>query len=101
MALPPEVVDFRHELVSTVLVSALIGGIVYPFKSAKKKWEGMISKLDEVHSELKAQRTNCLSTLQNQGDKQIELLRDTVKVLNDMHLDQRELLGKLNTHRSE
>jgi hypothetical protein len=95
------------EAVSGIVLS--IGGyiVLFPIRTLisgiKDKWDAQVTiqaeqtkALEEVKTELVQQRTNCLATLTSQGDKQIDLLKDAVKVLNDMHLDQRTLLGKLD-----
>jgi hypothetical protein len=88
------------EAVSGVVLS--VGGyiVLFPIRtlisSIKTAWAVQTKALTDIQAELVAQRTNCLSTLSSQGESQIELLKETVKVLNDMHLDQRTLLGRLD-----
>lgn len=62
-------------------------------KSVKAQWQSVTKQLGEVHTELTTQRTNCLTTLQKQGDEQIKLLGEMTGTLREMHLDQRETLG--------
>jgi hypothetical protein len=70
-------------------IAAAVAGVIalfsWPFK-----------KLTVIHDELTTQRTNCLATLAQQGDTQIDLLGKAVNILEDMHLDQRELLGRID-----
>jgi hypothetical protein len=51
--------------------------------------------LDAVHTELTAQRTNCLDTLQRQGDKQVDLLGKSVDVLSEIRTDMKITLEHL------
>jgi hypothetical protein len=87
--------DFRHEVVVTLMVTGFLGAVSYPFRQAKAKWEAMTAKLNDVHAELTLQRSNCLTTLQTQGDKQIECLEKVADTLGDIRLDNREMLTHL------
>lgn len=69
-----------------------------PFKKMKEIFEGLKSSLDKVQTELVTQRSNCLTTLQTQGDTQIAVLKEVSKTLQDMHLDQKTTLGMLQGH---
>jgi hypothetical protein len=90
---------FRHELVSTVLVSAFIGALMWPFKRVVAAYKETTAKLEAVHNELTTQRENCLTSLQRQGDKQIELLGKAVDVLGEMHTDSKLMLEHLRDER--
>lgn len=87
--------QFKHEAVITVLVSAFLGAASWPFRTVKKEWSSLTNKLDAVHVELSTQRNNCLTTLQNQGNEQIELLGKVADTLGEMRLDNREMLTHL------
>jgi ABC-type enterochelin transport system substrate-binding protein len=63
---------------------------MWPVRKAKKEWVALKTNLQETHKELVQQRTNCLTTLQQQGETQIELLGKTVAVLDGLRLDTRE-----------
>lgn len=52
--------------------------LMYPFKFIKNEWSAAKNKLDAVHQELAVQRTNCLTTIQEDGKKQIDLLTKMV-----------------------
>jgi hypothetical protein len=88
------------EALSGGVVTIVLWVIFFPVRTVyariSAEWFRATAQLDEVNKELVHQRTNCLATLTTQGDSQIELLKETVKVLNDMHLDQRTLLGRLD-----
>jgi hypothetical protein len=73
-----------------LVFTGLIGAIMWPVRKTKKEWSKLTTKLDAVHMELVTQRSNCLATLQVQGDTQIELLGKTVAVLDGLRLDTRE-----------
>jgi len=78
-----------------LVFTGLIGAIMWPVRKAKKEWSKLTTKLDAVHMELVTQRSNCLATLQVQGDTQIELLSKTVAALDGVRLDLREQMGIL------
>jgi hypothetical protein len=80
------------EAVSGIVLS--LGGyiLLFPIRTLIK---GITAKWDEQTLALKETKAELL-TLGTQGDTQIDLLKDVVKVLNDMHLDQRTLLGRLD-----
>jgi hypothetical protein len=73
-----------------LVFTGLIGAIMWPVRKAKKEWVALKTNLQETHKELVQQRTNCLTTLQQQGETQIELLGKTVAVLDGLRLDTRE-----------
>lgn len=87
--------QFRHEVVVTIMVSTFLAAVSYPFRKAKEEWFALTTKLDGVRSELEHQRSNCLATLQTQGNKQIEVLEEVAKVLTDIRLDNREIVTHL------
>jgi len=86
---------FRHELVSAVLVSAFLGVIAMPFKRIIKAYRETKDKLEDIAKELTAQRTNCLDTLQRQGDAQVALLGKSVEVLSEIKTDMKLTLEHL------
>lgn len=77
-------------ILSKAFVGLVITGVgtllIYPFKKA-------IRWTSEIKEELVHQRRNCLTTLQAQGNQQVELLTKVVGTLESMHLDQRETLA--------
>ena len=87
--------QFKHELVVTVLVSVFLAAVSYPIRRAKKEWFALTTKINDVHNELAVQRSNCLTTLQQQGTQQIELLSKTVETLGEIRLDNREMITHL------
>ena len=72
---------------------------MWPVRKIRKEWT--VLKVDQaaIHQELVKQRENCLTTLQAQGDRQIELLGEVSKTLTGMALSQAEMTGycKANT----
>jgi hypothetical protein len=93
--LPDILRTFKHEVVSAILVSLFIGGITLPFRKLITAYRETKSKLEDISTELTEQRTNCLNTLQKQGDEQIKLLGKSVDVLQNIQLDNREMLTHL------
>lgn len=76
-----------------------VGGwiLMFPVRTliakAKELLDTFDKRLSSMQSELVQQRTNCLTTLQNQGDKQIEVLEKMSGTLEQMHLSQAEMAG--------
>ena len=91
----PLVEQFWHELIFTALIAIVMGVAVWPYKKVKAAYAALLEGQKAVQVELSTQRTNCLATLQDQGEKQIEILGKVADTLNAMHLDQRELLGRI------
>ena len=67
--------------------------VLWPFRKARKEWTALKEEQKLIHQELVTQRTNCLTTLQNQGDRQIELLGTMSTTLTGMALSQAEMTG--------
>jgi septal ring factor EnvC (AmiA/AmiB activator) len=86
---------FRHELVSTVLVSVFLGGAMWPIRKVKAAYKETQDALQSISKELSEQRSNCLMTLQQQGDEQVKLLGKAVDVLQEMHTDSKLMLEHL------
>lgn len=78
-------------------LSGLLGVFMWPFRKARKEWTALKAEQALIHEELVKQRTNCLSTLQQQGVQQIELLTKTVAALDGVRLDLAEQTGCLRT----
>jgi hypothetical protein len=95
MSIPNFVVTFRHELVSSVLISILLAAAAWPFRKLKFEWLKATAHLDAITTELTEQRTNCLATLQRQGDAQVNLLGKAVATLDGVRLDFAEQRGML------
>lgn len=92
-------IEILHEVEIGLVIT--IGGwaLMFPVRTLiskiKEAWDSQGKLLREVHAELTTQRTNCLTTLQTQGGKQIEVLEQVASTLNDMHLQQVEMTGYL------
>lgn len=90
-----------EHLVNKALIGIVVAGVgallmyplKYPFKKAKAEWQSLKDNIDSAKTELVQQRTNCLATLQEQGEEQIKLLGKCANTLEAMHLDQKETLG--------
>lgn len=98
MALP----EFVHQLGPLVLkgfvgivLTGLLGILMYPFRKINKEWKALRGSIEDTHTELTQQRTNCLATLQKQGEEQIILLTRTVSALDGVRLDLAEQTGYL------
>ena len=81
------------KVVIGLTVTGLIGGIMWPFRSVHKEWVSLKETTKAIQEELVQQRTNCLGTLQHQGDRQIEILGKVSDTLENIHLSQAEMTG--------
>ena len=68
---------------------------MWPIKKARKEWVSLKDTTQAIQNELAQQRTNCLATLQAQGDTQINLLTKAVDTLEGVRLDLAEQTGYL------
>lgn len=97
-----EVTSSIWPYLSKALVGLIVTGLgallMYPIKAIKKEWAGLKESIASAHLELITQRTNCLTTLAVQGEKQIVALDKIADTLSLMHLDQKETLGMLRKH---
>jgi hypothetical protein len=88
--------QFVHELVFTGIIT-IVGAIaMWPIRKVKTAYKELQDAINSTHAELILQRTNCLQTLSNQGDKQVELLERMNGTLEAIHLDQARLSGRLD-----
>lgn len=87
------------QVISAAWKLGIAGGVwwlTYPIKRFFKKVKETAEKihlLDEVRNELTVQRTNCLATLQEQGDTQISVLKEISETLKDNGKVQAEMYG--------
>jgi hypothetical protein len=88
-----DVIQLVHE--GILAVGTALGGwiLMFPLRTAVTTIRTRVKILDELKEELVEQRTNCLKTLQEQGEKQIELLSKAVETLEDIHVSQAEMTG--------
>ena len=82
-----------------IAATGILGLLMFPIrsvlKSARAEWRDVTEKIASVERELNVQRTNCLTTLQRQGQAQIDLLEKANSTLEAMHLSQVEMSGYL------
>ncbi len=69
--------------------------LMWPFRKARKEWLSLKDTTAAIQQELVQQRTNCLHTLQCQGDTQINLLTKAADTLDGIRLDIKEQTGYL------
>ena len=88
-----------YKTIVGLAITGLLGAFMWPFRKARKEWIALKDEQSLIHKELVTQRTNCLQTLQTQGDRQIELLGKVSDTLTGMALSQAEMTGycKANT----
>lgn len=92
-------VQFIHEGILAGALSFVGWLFMFPLRTA---WKVIVEKfkvIDDVHTELTLQRTNCLTTLQSQGEEQIKLLSKMNGTLEAIHLSQSEMSGFLKGSR--
>ena len=89
----PELSQFLYKAAASAAVGVIMAVILWPFRAARKEWKAMKEEQGAIHKELVTQRTNCLTTLQQQGDRQIELLTTVSATLTGMALSQAEMTG--------
>lgn len=87
--------EFIHEIVVTALLGVAGSVAMYPIKKISNAYTEVKDSLEKLHTELTTQRTNCLATLQEQGEEQITALKEIVSALRDMHIDQKIVLDRL------
>lgn len=86
----------REGITSVVLGVAgwlLLFPIKALIKSIHTRWAKAVTTLDTVQNELVLQRTNCLTTLQSQGNQQIEILEKVASTLDHIRESQVEMVG--------
>jgi hypothetical protein len=95
----PDLVAFGYKVAASAAVGVIMAVVLWPFRKARKEWAVLKAEQASIHAELVTQRTNCLQTLQTQGDRQIELLGKVVDTLGDIRTSQAEQTGycKANT----
>jgi len=94
----PELVQFLYKAAASAAVGVVMAIILWPFRKARKEWVALKEEQASIHAELVTQRTNCLSTLQRQGDTQIELLTKVAGSLENIALSQAEMTGMCRTN---
>jgi hypothetical protein len=95
MSVPLVVHEFIHEIVVTVLIGIAGSVAMWPIKRLRSTYVETMGKLEIIHQELTQQRTNHLSHIEASNEKQVEILSRVASTLDSMHLDQRELLGRI------
>lgn len=90
-----ELSQFLYKVAISAVVGVIMTVVLWPFRKARKEWIALKSEQALIHQELVQQRTNCLTTLQQQGVQQIELLGKTVAALDGVRLDLAEQTGFL------
>jgi len=86
-----------HEVWVSGMAAIVTYVILFPIRSAwqsvGERFKNAMDTLNAVHQELITQRTNCLATLQQEGEKQTEVLKEISNTLTDIHVDQSRTLG--------
>jgi hypothetical protein len=91
----PELVSFGYKVAASAAIGVIMTIVLWPFRKARAEWKSLKDEQSSIHAELVQQRTNCLATLQTQGDRQIELLGKVADTLTGMALSQAEQTGFL------
>jgi len=87
--------QFMHEGVVSLMLAAVGGACMYPFRKIKNAYAELMTAVQATHAELVMQRQNCLATLASQGERQIELLGKTTELLDGVRLDLAKQTGIL------
>ena len=97
--LSPDVLSQLAPLALKSIVGLLITGVImYPFRKARKEWTALKDEQAAIRQELVHQRTNCLTTLQQQGATMVDLQTKTVDLLQGVRLDLAEQTGYLKAY---
>ena len=81
------------KLLVSVIVTAVGGALVWPFKAAKSALKTATDRLVAVEKELVVQRTNCLSTIQRNTETTNEILERVADTLEKTHDEQVKMSG--------
>ena len=76
-----------------LLVTGLGTLMLFPIRKARAEWVSLKESTAAIQKELETQRINCLSILQTQGDRQIELLEKVAGTLGDISISQSRMTG--------
>ena len=88
-----DIMPYINKALVALVVGALGYIIMFPFRKARKEWSSLKDAVVETKKELEQQRMNCLATLQNQGDTQIQLLTKMSDTLDGVRVDFKEHTG--------
>src|SRR6266481_3452240 len=91
----PVVWPYFYKALVGLVITGIGMVIMWPIRKAKKEWVSLKDAITSTQAELVLQRTNCLHTLQEQGEKQIELLGKAADTLDGVRLDLAEQTGFL------
>jgi hypothetical protein len=73
-----------------LVITGLLGAIVWPFRKMKSEWIDMKKEQACIHSELVQQRENHLTHIEMYSNDQVTLLNKVCDVLEGVRLDLRE-----------
>lgn len=94
-----ELISVIWPYLSKALVGLALTGIgaliMWPFRKARKEWLSLKETTTAIQQELVQQRTNCLHTLQDQGETQIGLLGKVADTLDGVRIELAEQTGYL------
>ncbi len=91
----PYILNTFNSAIAGLFFSFIIWLVLFPMKSIYKDWMKQTERLDAIKTELELQRSNCLTTLQYQGERQIASIDKAVDTLNEIRVGQAELNGVL------
>ena len=96
---PSVLTEYALKAAVSIVVGGFITMLLWPLRRARTEWITLKEEQGKIYAELVTQRTNCLTTLAQQGDRQIELLGEVAGTLTGMALSQAEMTGycKANT----
>ena len=88
-----DILPYVNKALMTLVVGVLGYLFMFPFRKAKAEFVSLKETTAKIHEELTQQRTNCLATLSQQGEKQIDLLTKVADTLDGLRLDTQAQTG--------
>jgi len=85
--------QFVHEGVVSLMLAAVGGILMWPYRKVKAAYVELMEAVQSTKDELTTQRSNCLTTLQVQGDAQVKLLTKVADTLDSIHLETKAQTG--------
>ena len=92
---PSVLTEYALKAAVSIVVGGFITMLLWPLRRARTEWITLKEEQGKIYAELVTQRTNCLTTLAQQGDRQIELLGKMASTLDGVRLDLAEQTGFL------
>jgi len=76
-----------------LVITGLLGAIMWPIKRASKEWKALKEEQSAIHAELVQQRENHLTHIEKYSKDQVDLLGKVVDTLGEIRISQAEMTG--------